>query len=56
MLTDKQSLLLCTFIVLGFVVGGIFDVLDSYVAMGILVISICVVILNIIIVKLLNNK
>lgn len=56
MLTDKQSLLLCTFIVVGFVVGGIFNLLDSYIAMGILITSTVIVILNIIFVKFLDNK
>ena len=56
MLTDKQSLLLCTLIVVAFFVGGILDILDNYVAMGIFTILILIVILNIIITKYLNNK
>ncbi|HZW62753.1 MAG TPA: hypothetical protein VFF15_03815 [Flavobacteriaceae bacterium] len=56
MLTDKQSLLLCAFIVIGFVVGGIFDLLETYLVTGILSVAFILVLLNIVIANPFKEK
>lgn len=56
MLTDKQSLLLCVFIVIGFVVGGIFDLLETYLVTGILSVAFILVLLNIVIANPFKEK
>ena len=47
MLSDKQSLILCGVIIGSFILGGIFDILDSYVSLGFLLLALLLLILNI---------
>jgi len=47
MLTNKQSLLLCVFVTLGFCVSGMLDILDSYVVISILIFAFLAIIINI---------
>lgn len=51
MLTDKQSLYLCGFIIIGFLAAGILGILDSYLVVGILSLAFFAVIINIFIVN-----
>jgi len=51
MLTDKQSIYLCIFVVLGFFVSGILDVMDSFITQGILGLAFLAIIVNIFIVN-----
>lgn len=51
MLTDKQSLYLCGFIIVGFLAAGILGMLDSYLVVGILSLAFLAVIINIFIVN-----
>lgn len=51
MLTDKQSLFLCSFVVIGFVAAGILDMLDSFIVLGFLSLAFLAVIINIFIVN-----
>ncbi len=48
MLTDKQSLLLCAFLVVGFFIGGILDILNNFVVLTILTISFLAIMVNLI--------
>lgn len=47
MLTDKQSIYLCIFVVLGFLISGILDIMDSFITQGILGLAFLAVIVNI---------
>ena len=51
MLTNKQSLLLCAFIVLGFCVSGGLGILDNYVVIAILVLGLIAIIINLFLLK-----
>jgi len=46
MLTNKQSLLLCAFVVLGFCVSAGLGILDNYVIIAILVLGFLAIIIN----------
>lgn len=47
MLTDKQSLYLCAFVVFGFMLSGMLGILDSYITLGVLGLCFLVVLVNI---------
>ena len=47
MLTDKQSIYLCIFVILGFLISGILDVMDSFITQGILGLAFLAIIVNI---------
>ncbi len=49
MLSDKQSLILCCFVVLGFVLAGILNILDNFVIIALLCLAFIIVVLNLII-------
>jgi hypothetical protein len=51
MLTNKQSLLLCAFIVLGFCISGGLGILDNYVVIAILVLGLIAIIINLFLLK-----
>lgn len=51
MLTNKQSLLLCAFVVLGFCVSGGLGILDNYVIIVILVLALLAIIINLFLLK-----
>lgn len=51
MLSDKQSLYLCSIITAGFLVAGILDILDSFIVLGFLCLMFLAVIINIFIVN-----
>ncbi|WP_223035003.1 hypothetical protein [Hanstruepera marina] len=51
MLTDKQSLILCATVALGFSACGIIGILDNYAVIGLLVVCFLVIIANILIIK-----
>ena len=46
MLSSKQSLILCAFIVVGFCVSGALDILDNYVVITVLVLAFIAVVVN----------
>ncbi|MFV0572941.1 MAG: hypothetical protein ACK5M1_11000 [Xanthomarina gelatinilytica] len=50
-LTDKQSLILCAVVVLGFSISGIIGILDNYVIVAVLLVLFLLVVFN-----LLTNK
>ena len=50
MLNDRQSLILCGFIAIGFFVSGILDILDNYLVKTILTILFLVIIANFLVV------
>lgn len=51
MLTDKQSIYLCIFVILGFLVSGILDIMGSFITQGILGLAFLTIIVNIFIVN-----
>ena len=51
MLTDKQSLILCTIVVVGFVVSGILNVFDNLLISGTILILFLIVIVNLLVTK-----
>lgn len=51
MLSDKQSLYLCGIVAVGFVAAGIFNVLTSYIIIGILGLLFLIIIVNIFVVN-----
>jgi len=48
MLTNKQSLILCAFVVVGFCLAGALGILDNFVVIAILVLAFVMIIVNII--------
>lgn len=50
MLTDKQSIILCGLLVLGFMLAGVFNILDNIAIIGLIVCCFIVIIANIVIV------
>jgi len=48
MLSNKLSLVLCAFVILGFCVSGMLDILDSYLVISILVFAFLAIVINII--------
>lgn len=55
MLTDKNSLILCAVVALGFSACGIIGILDNYAVIGVLLVCFLAIIVNIIIVKSKND-
>jgi hypothetical protein len=51
MLTNKQSLLLCAFIVLGFCISGGLGILDNYVVIAVLILGFLAIIINLFLLK-----
>ena len=51
MLTDKQSLILCAIIIVGFVTSGILNIFDNYFISGILLLLFLVVLINLVVTK-----
>lgn len=46
MLTDKQSLIICAVVVLGFSTSGIIGILDNYVIVAVLLVLFLLVVVN----------
>jgi uncharacterized membrane protein len=55
-LTDKQSLILCAVVVLGFSISGIIGILDNYVIVAVLLILFLLVVINLFTYKKLFEK
>ncbi|HAB27587.1 MAG: hypothetical protein CMP05_07330 [Xanthomarina sp.] len=55
-LTDKQSLILCTVVVLGFSISGIIGILGNYVIVAVLLILFLLVVINLFTNKKLFEK
>lgn len=55
-LTDKQSLILCTVVVLGFSISGIIGILDNYVIVAVLLVLFLLVVFNLFTNKKLFEK
>ncbi|MDU8886415.1 hypothetical protein RXV94_09610 [Yeosuana sp. MJ-SS3] len=51
MLSNKQSLLLCVFVSLGFCVAGILGILDNFMIASILILAFIAIIVNIVLRK-----
>ena len=51
MLTDKQSLYLCGFVAVGFLVAGIFNILDNFIIIALLGLAFLTIIVNIFVVN-----
>ena len=51
MLSNKQSLLLCVFVSLGFCVAGILGILDNFMVAAVLVLAFLAIIVNIVLQK-----
>ena len=47
MLTDKQSIILCTVITVLFVLSGIFGILENFAIIGLLIVGLLIVVVNI---------
>jgi len=56
MLTDKQSIILCTVITVLFVVSGIFGILENFAIIGLLIAGLLIVIVNIVMVLMKENE
>ncbi|WP_162919905.1 hypothetical protein [Hanstruepera ponticola] len=56
MLTDKQSIILCTVITVLFVLSGIFGILENFAIIGLLIVGLLVVIVNIVMVLTKGNE
>lgn len=54
MLTDKQSLIICAVVALGFSACGIIGILDNYAVIGVLTVGFLIVLINMFMV--LQNK
>ena len=50
MLTDKQSLILCSIVAFGFVLAGVFGILYNLAILGLLLVGIIILIVNIVII------
>ncbi|WP_417856907.1 hypothetical protein [Xanthomarina gelatinilytica] len=55
-LTDKQSLILCAVVVLGFSISGIIGILDNYVIVAVLLVLFLLVVFNLFTNKKLFEK
>lgn len=55
MLTDKNSLILCAIVAIGFSACGIIGILDNYAVISVLLVCFFVIIVNIILVKSRDN-
>lgn len=47
MLTDKQSLILCGFVGVGFSVAGAFGLLENYAIIGVFIVLFIIILINI---------
>ncbi|RED45920.1 hypothetical protein [Seonamhaeicola aphaedonensis] len=56
MLTDKQSLILCGFMVVGIFVAGVLDILDNFIILTLLTITFLAIIINLVVAKSFFNK
>tara|TARA_R100001377_G_C3102418_1_gene79643 strand:+ start:339 stop:530 length:192 start_codon:yes stop_codon:yes gene_type:complete len=56
MLTDKQSLILCSIVGVGFSVAGTFNLLENYAISGVLFVLFFLVLVNIFITLTTNHK
>lgn len=55
MLTDKQSLILCAIVALGFSACGIIGILENFAVIGLLLFCFLIIIINIIVFKSKNE-
>ena len=56
MLSNKQSLILCAFVVVGFSISGMLDLLDSYLVISILVFAFLAIVINIVLYQINAHK